>query len=126
MLFVKASWPNTRRFLVIAVPTIGRVRAPEKSLLEGTKPDSVKPATFELVLGNSEATLADVLKRDIKGKDSTGKDGKYRVYVELPAKPEKAATTSRGVFDATSREHMFWQHLGTVALQTDGHFAYLP
>jgi len=51
------------------------VKAPKESAPEGTKPDSVKPTTFERVLGN-EATLFDVLKPSI-----AGKDGKYRVYV---------------------------------------------
>jgi len=73
------------------------VKTPEKSLPEATKPDSVDPTAFKRVLSNSEATLAEVLKRDIAGKDSTGKESKYRVYVELPAEPkEEGAAGFRG------------------------------
>jgi len=58
------------------------VKSPKESLPADTDPKSVNHTTFNQVLDEPTATLADVLKPDI-----AGSKGKYRVYVELPAKP---------------------------------------
>jgi len=50
------------------------VKAPHESLPTDTVVD---PSSFKLLLNDTQATLAAVLKPDIVG-------GKYRVYVELP------------------------------------------
>jgi len=69
------------------------VKGPHESLLANADPKSVDPSTFKQNLDEPEATLATVLKPAIT-------KGKYRVYVELPAKPQGAAGTN-GSFNFT-------------------------